>query len=157
MYETSQHTRYRRRLLNHAEMIIIWQKLKSTRMVIYLLTSFYQVLMILTAQKMKFAIKDFFSKCDQICSFMRIWSHLLKKSLMDKFIVCAVQCFSSASCFVKQFLSSLYFFEKIFYVFHESTQQYLKKNSRSNNSFWQKSCCENFLDLQVKEPTIKPF
>ena len=90
MYETSQHTRYRRRLLNHAEMIIIWQKLKSTRMVIYLLTSFYQVLMILTAQKMKFAIKDFFSKCDQICSFLRICSHLLKKSLMESFIFCAV-------------------------------------------------------------------
>ena len=26
-----------------------------------------------TAQKMKFSIKDFFSKCDQICSFLRIW------------------------------------------------------------------------------------
>ena len=25
-----------------------------------------------TAQKMKFSIKDFFSKCDQICSFLRI-------------------------------------------------------------------------------------
>ena len=39
---------------------------------------------------MKFFIKDFFSKCDQIRSFLRIWSHLLKKSLMDKFIFCAV-------------------------------------------------------------------
>ena len=34
---------------------------------------------IVTAQKMKFSIKDFFSKCDQIRSFLRIWSHLLKK------------------------------------------------------------------------------
>ena len=32
-----------------------------------------------TAQKMKFSIKDFFSTCDQIRSFLRIWSHLLKK------------------------------------------------------------------------------
>ena len=32
---------------------------------------------------MKFFIRDFFSKCDQICSFLRIWSHLLKKSLME--------------------------------------------------------------------------
>ena len=32
-----------------------------------------------TAQKMKFPIKDFFSKCDQIRSFLRIWLHLLKK------------------------------------------------------------------------------
>ena len=43
-----------------------------------------------TAQKMKFSIKDFFSKCDQICSFLRIWSHLLKKFLMENFIFCAV-------------------------------------------------------------------
>ena len=43
-----------------------------------------------TAQKMKFSIKDFFSKCDQIRSFLRIWSHLLKKSLMANFIFCAV-------------------------------------------------------------------
>ena len=38
---------------------------------------------------MKFSIKDFFSKCDQIRSFLRIWSHLLKKSLIENFI-CAV-------------------------------------------------------------------
>ena len=25
-------------------------------------------------------MKDFFCKCDQICSFLRIWPHLLKKS-----------------------------------------------------------------------------
>ena len=41
-------------------------------------------------QKMKFSIKDFFSKCDQIGSFLRIWSYLLKKSLMENFIFCAV-------------------------------------------------------------------
>ena len=39
-----------------------------------------------TAQKMKFSIKDFFSKCDQIHKFLRIWSHLLKKSLIENFI-----------------------------------------------------------------------
>ena len=43
-----------------------------------------------TAQKMKLSIKDFFSKFDQILSFLRIWSHLLKKSLMENFIFCAV-------------------------------------------------------------------
>ena len=41
-----------------------------------------------TAQKMKFLIKDFFSKCYQIRIFLRIWSHLLKKSLMENFIFC---------------------------------------------------------------------
>ena len=35
---------------------------------------------------MKFSIKNFFSKCDQILSFLRSWSHLLKKSLMKNFI-----------------------------------------------------------------------
>ena len=43
-----------------------------------------------TAQKIKFSIKDFFSKCDQIRSFLRIWSHLLKKSFTENFISCAV-------------------------------------------------------------------
>ena len=45
-----------------------------------------------TAQKMKLSIKDFFSKCDQILRELRIWSHLLKKSLMENFTFCAVQC-----------------------------------------------------------------
>ena len=40
-------------------------------------------------QKMKLPIKDFFSKCNQIHSFPRIWSHLLKKSFMKNFIFCA--------------------------------------------------------------------
>ena len=39
---------------------------------------------------MKFSIKDFYSKCDQISRKLRIWSHLLKKSLMGNFIFCAV-------------------------------------------------------------------
>ena len=42
-------------------------------------------------KKMKFSIKDFFSKCNQIRSFPWIWSHLLKKSLMKNFIFCAVK------------------------------------------------------------------
>ena len=43
-----------------------------------------------TAQKMELSIKDFFSKCDQIRNFLRIWSNLLKKSLMENSIFCAV-------------------------------------------------------------------
>ena len=41
-------------------------------------------------KKMTFSIKDFFSKCDQIRRKLRIWSQLLKKSLMENFIFCAV-------------------------------------------------------------------
>ena len=44
----------------------------------------------LIAQKMRFPMKNFFSKCDQIRRKLRIWSHLLKKSLMEKFIFCPV-------------------------------------------------------------------
>ena len=43
-----------------------------------------------TAQKMKLSMKDFFSKFDQIRKKMRIWSHLLKKSLMENISFCAV-------------------------------------------------------------------
>ena len=43
-----------------------------------------------TAQKMKFSIKDFSSKCDQIRMKLRNRSHLLQKSLMKSFTFCAV-------------------------------------------------------------------
>ena len=32
-----------------------------------------------TVQKVKFSIKDFFRKCDQVHTFLWIWSHLLKQ------------------------------------------------------------------------------
>ena len=40
---------------------------------------------------MKFSTKDFFSKCEQILRKLRIWSRLLKESLMENFIFWAVQ------------------------------------------------------------------
>ena len=43
-----------------------------------------------TAQKTEFSIKDFFSKCDQIHRKLWICAHLLKISLMENFIFCAV-------------------------------------------------------------------
>ena len=42
-----------------------------------------------SAQKMKFSIKDFFSKYDEIRKKLRIWSQFQKKSLMENFIFCA--------------------------------------------------------------------
>ena len=39
---------------------------------------------------MKFSLKDLLSKCDQIRRKLRICSHLLKKYLMEDFIICAV-------------------------------------------------------------------
>ena len=39
---------------------------------------------IATAEKMKFAIKYFFGKCDQVSTFLRIWKLLLKNILDEK-------------------------------------------------------------------------
>ena len=41
--------------------------------------------------EMKFSNKDFFSKCDQIRSFLRIRSNLMKKSSMEIFLFSAVE------------------------------------------------------------------
>ena len=51
-----------------------------------------------TAQKMTFSIKDFFSKCDQARYFLRIWSYLLKKSLIENFFFFAM----SAGTFISK-------------------------------------------------------
>ena len=56
------------------------------------------------------------SKCEQICSFLQIWPHLLKKSSMKNFIFCAVRgvqneqttvSFEEPGNFLKNQLSSL--------------------------------------------------
>ena len=39
---------------------------------------------------MSFFIKDFFSKCEEIRRKLRIWSHLLEKSLMKNLILPAM-------------------------------------------------------------------
>ena len=39
---------------------------------------------------MKFSIKNSFSKCDQICKILLMWSHLLKKFLMEIFLCVCV-------------------------------------------------------------------
>ena len=48
------------------------------------------ILKFTTAQKMKCSIKDFFSKCDQIRSFLWIWPHLLNKFSVENFVFCAL-------------------------------------------------------------------
>ena len=48
-------------------------------------------------KKLRFFIKDFCSNCDRFNSFLRIWSHLLKKSLMKNIIFCAVPIFPFSS------------------------------------------------------------
>ena len=44
-----------------------------------------------TAQNMIFSTNEFFSKGEEIRSFLQIWSHLLKKSLIENFVsLCSV-------------------------------------------------------------------
>ena len=45
-----------------------------------------------TTQKLKFSIKDFFGKCDQIRKSPRIWSYLPKKSLIGNVIFLQCMC-----------------------------------------------------------------
>ena len=65
-----------------------------------------------TTQKMKFSINDIFSKYDQIGRKLRICSHLLKKSLMENCIFCAVICVNMSLSFKLM----LYFISMIFRV-----------------------------------------
>ena len=48
---------------------------------------------------MKFSIKDFLGKSDQIRRFPRIWSHLPKKTFMGNYIIYAVNFFILLSIF----------------------------------------------------------
>ena len=50
---------------------------------------------------MKFSFKDFFSEGDQNLNLLRIWLHLVKKSLLENFIFCVVK-------HVKEFTFSFY-------------------------------------------------
>ena len=40
-----------------------------------------------TTQKMRLSIKHFFSKCEHLRRKLQIWLHLLKKSLMENFVL----------------------------------------------------------------------
>ena len=100
-----------------------------------------------TAQKMKFFIEDFFSKCDQICWKLRIWSHLLKKSLMENFIFCAVSSFKRVA---KQ--------ELCLYHYHIKVRHQLQENDfRRRLTFcqWFQNRCHilyhNFIPHLVSE------
>ena len=70
-----------------------------------------------TAQKVKFSINDFFSKCDQIFRKLRIWSCLLKKSWIANFI------FLSSACLtlVLPLLDGSKFFELLVQHYHGDT------------------------------------
>ena len=51
-------------------------------------------------KKLSFPLTDFLNKCDQKRWKLRIWSHLLKKYVMENFIFCAVSVFRLHLCFI---------------------------------------------------------
>ena len=65
---------------------------------------------------MKFPTKDLFSKCYQISRKLRIWSHLLKKSLVENFIFCAV---SETFC-CPNMVSPVFVDMELYFFSHES-------------------------------------
>ena len=101
-----------------------------------------------TAQKMEFSTEDFFSKCDQIRNFLRISSHLLKKSFMENFIFSAVLVNYKVPGLMRQLSKScdiipknikhnfIYTFTKFHdYMNHDSKAVFKMFSSCSNNTY----------------------
>ena len=66
---------------------------------------------------MKFSIKDFFCKFGQIHRKLQIWSHWLKKSLMENFIFCTViQIVPHFSKFKIRFINLRYIYKYILQI-----------------------------------------
>ena len=77
---------------------------------------------------MKFSIKDFFSKCGQIRSFLWIWSHLLKKSLIENFIFFAVNILAFPNHFIKM--------------------SHLQQSQSILDSSWGRNSCRDYQELE---------
>ena len=73
--------------------------------------------------RVKFSIIDFFTKCDQIHIKLRIWSNLLKKSIIENFIFCAV--LKPTIRHQKRFMQSVHYFRKKFHL-RSLTRKYFR-------------------------------
>ena len=80
-----------------------------------------------TAQKMMFSIKDLSRKCEQFPRKLRIWSHLLEKSLMEHFNCCVVIGQRVSKIFGKDYPSETAFqrcsYEKVFRKYPVNLQE----------------------------------
>ena len=83
----------------------------------------------ITAQKMKFSIKNFFSKCDQIRRKLRTCSYLLKKSLMENFIFCAAYLFFKIICWRFQIVTPFTFWDMGMWDMRNVCLQTFRSNS----------------------------
>ena len=75
-------------------------------------------------KKMKFSMKDFFSKCYQIRSFLRTWSYLQKNSLTENFIFCAMN-IPVNGVLIKE--KALYFVKELIFKNFQASDGWLDK------------------------------
>ena len=68
----------------------VWRLLRGFLRNFYNMQNITWKVHITKSQHKKWRIKNFLSKYYQIRSFLWLWSHLLKKSLLENFIFCAV-------------------------------------------------------------------
>ena len=100
----------------------------------------------INTQKMNFSVKNLFSKCDHIRIKLRIYSHLLNKSLTENFIFCVVNIigFATESCkfFFKPNCQPLVYFTSI-NTWHRLVSSLLFRN--------QFLACSKGLELSAQE------
>ena len=65
------------------------------KQVIFMFTAVFCLLAQINAQKMNFFVKNLFNKREHIRLKLRIYSHLLNKSLTENFIFCVLQVFNT--------------------------------------------------------------
>ena len=103
----------------------------TTTIIIIIIMQCIMIMSQCTAQKIKFSIKVFFSKCDQIRSFQWIWSHLLMKFFMENFIFGAVvasgqrRTLSISTQMCSQDLRNCLIWEILQHVFNQGSWFYL--------------------------------
>ena len=69
-------------------------------------------------------MKDFFSKCYQIRSFLRTWSYLQKNSLTENFIFCAMN-IPVSGVLIKE--KALYFVKELIFKNFQASDGWLDK------------------------------
>ena len=80
-----------------------------------------------TATTQKFSIKDF-CKYDQIRNILQTWSHLLKKSLMENFILYSVRNFQNYFKKERFYQLIIWFYITVATVFHCTKMEFSIKN-----------------------------
>ena len=128
--------------------IYIWY-FRQLRLLISLCISWIFEWTIYTTQKTKFSIKNFCSKSDHMHCSLRIWSHLLEKSLIGNFLFCAVIIVASIQTMSKVYewtgclfsqASKYHFFYLPYINFRRQTMFFLPHElSNRNNSQHQRT------------------